>query len=191
MKWAPTRNAAPASSDLLRANLAKEEATLASLESEQPEIEEALPGLVPEPDRYVEAQARLREIEVLLPPKRRTVEAIREAIPAAEAREERERFRTRVAEHERKSAKLGRDLKARYSKAAEAFAEMLRDIKADEDEWRNIRAVASGMREPISGHSAQWSLRLESRPNNGGSSWMGSVTDDVVVRTLDGRVLFG
>src|SRR5688572_9184034 len=101
---------------MLRVNLAKEESALGALESERLEIEEALPNLVPEPERYVEAQDRLREIEVLLPSKRRTVDAIREAIPAAEDREERHALEAQIAERAKKSAKLRRDLRARYNK---------------------------------------------------------------------------
>ena len=190
MKWAPAKNAPPASAEHLRNNLANEEAAANALAAEQAEIEAAQPALVGEPNRYVEAQVRLREIEALLPSKRRTVDAIRQAIPAAEKREEKERLRAQIAEQQRKSAKLRRDLKARYAKAVGPFVEVLRDIKADEDAWRFLKVVAQGLREPVDGNGAEWSLRLEAGAANGGSWWQGTVTDDLTVRDWDGRILF-
>ena len=170
---------------MLRANLAKGEAELHALESEGREIEEALPGLVAEPDRYVEAEKRLHEIGVLVPSKGRTVATIREAIPEAEEREEREALEKQVAEQAKKTTKLKRDVRARYNKAAEAYAAVLAEIKADKDECSRLKLVGSLKRPRVPcHHDAEWSLRPES------NSWRGSVTDGVVVRDFDGRILF-
>lgn len=190
MSWAPARNAAPATSAMIIANLAKGEAELRALEDEGREIEEALPGLVAEPDRYVEAENRLREIGVLVPSKRCTIAAIREAIPVAEERERREVIQAQVDEQARQSAKLQRGLEARYTKAAEAFAEVCREIQADADNWRQLRARADTVkpRVPTPHDTAEMSLRYAkfASPNYG----LKSVTEDLTVRAWDGSVLF-
>lgn len=187
MKWAPTRNAAPASSDMLRANLAKEEAALRSLLDEQQEITEALPHLVAEPERSLEAQARLRDIAMLVPPKSRTIDAIREAIPVAEKREETERVQAQIDERLRKSAKLRRNLEARYTKAAEEFAQVIREMREDEQERGRLYLVGRplGLNDP--GQSAESALRYERFAST--HSGLKSLTDGVRVLAWDGRRL--
>lgn len=173
---------------MLRANLAKEEGCLASLESERQEIEAALPDLVPEPGRYVEAQDRLREIEVLVPSKRCTVDAIRAAIPVAEKREAKDGVIADREEQGRKSAKVRRDLAARYSKAAEAFAAVLTEVEVDNRAWELINFRGREFDLPRQ-DSAERQVRKEAgvRPNG---CWY-SLTEGIVVRDWTGRVLFG
>lgn len=190
MRWAPTRNAPPASAQHLRDNLTKVEAEANTLAAEKEEIQTALSALVGEPDRFVDAQVRLREIEALLPSKRRTVEAIREAIPVAEGREHYERIATEIDEQARKSAKLQRGLEARYTKAAEAFAEVCREIQADADRWRSLRALAdtASPRVPVPHLSAEWALRFDKFRSK--HSGLISVCEDLTVRAWDGSALF-
>lgn len=190
MKWAPARNAPPASAQHLRENLEKAEAAATALTAELNEINAALPELMCEPDRFVEAQNRLREIEALLPPKRQTVEAIRQAIPLAEERERGERIAGEVEEQARQSAKFQRGLEARYTKAAEAFAEVCREIQADDDAWRQLRMAADTVkpRVPVPHRSAEWALRYDRFASE--HSGLKSVTNDLVVRAWDGRILF-
>jgi chromosome segregation ATPase len=189
VKWAPTRNAPPASAKILGENLAKAEAETNALAAEQEEIRSALADLVAEPERFVEAQARLRDIEALLPAKLRTVEAIRNAIPAAENRERRERIAAEIEEEARKSSRLQRGLEARYTKAAEAFAEVCRDIQADADRLRHLRALAdtANPRVPVTYRSAEHALRYDKFAASNG---LKGLTAGLTVRAWDGSTLF-
>lgn len=184
MRWAPTRNTPPASSQQLRDAGAKEEAAIEALRAEDREIREALPLLLNEPTRYAEGDARLREIEALLPSKRRTLEAITRAIPEAERREDQERRQVEVDERQRKSGKLRRDLKTRYTRAAEAFAEVLRDIQEDNSEWHRLQLVTRGLN---IGDTAEHALRREFAS---ASTGLTSLTEDVIVRDWTGRPIF-
>jgi DNA repair exonuclease SbcCD ATPase subunit len=189
VKWAPTRNSPPASARLLGENLAKAEAETNALATEQEEIRSALADLVAEPERFVQAQARLRDIEALLPAKLRTVEAIRNAIPVAEDRERRDRIEAEIEEGAAKSAKLQRGLEARYTKAAEAFAEVCREIQADSDRLRSARLTADTVkpRLPVTYRSAEMALRYD---KFAGSNGLKSLTEGVIVRAWDGGTLF-
>jgi DNA repair exonuclease SbcCD ATPase subunit len=190
MRWAPTRNAPPASAEHLAANLATEEAAADALAAEQEEIRRALTDLVAEPDRFVEAQDRLREIEALLPSKRRTVDAIRQAIPLAEERERIGRIAAEIDEQARQTEKLKRNLEARYTKAATAYAEVCRDIKADADRWRSLRMSADTTkpRVPVNHFNAEMALRYDKFASE--HSGLKSLIDDVIVRAWDGTVIF-
>ena len=190
MKWAPSRNAPPASAQQLRNSLAPLEAEVNELTGELEEIKAASPGLVAEPDKLVAAKRRARDIEALLPAKLQTVAEIRAAIPDAEMRERCDRIAAKVDEQARKSAKLQRNLEARYTKAAETFAEVCREIQADADQWRGLRAEADTVRPrvPVPHRSAETALRFDrfASPNSG----LKSVIDDLTVRAWDGSTLF-
>lgn len=188
--WAPARNAAPATSAQLRASKEKKLADIAALIAEEAEISEALPLLVNEPHRAAEGEMRLRDIAVLLPCEKRALEAIEKAIPAAEDRERREAIQAQIDEQVRQSAKLQRGLESRYTKAAEAFAEVCREMQADADNWRQLRARADTVspRLPTPHKTAEMALRYDkfANPNYG----LKSVTEDLTVRAWDGSVLF-
>lgn len=190
MKWAPSRNAAPASSDMLRASKEKKLAVIAALVAEDAEINEALPLLVNEPARAAEAELRLREIAVILPCERRALDAIEKAIPEAEDRERRERIQAEIEEQARKTARLQRGLEARYTKAAEAFAEVCREIQADADRWRYLRALADTVspRVPVRHQSAEGALRFDKFASS--HSGLKSLTEDLTVRAWNGDTLF-
>jgi hypothetical protein len=190
VKWAPTRNAPPASAQHLSDNLAKELAVTDALTAEKEEIAAALPDLILEPDRFVAAQTRLREIEALLPSKLQTVDAIRNAIPLAQERERAEAIAAEIAEHARQSAKVQRGLEARYTKAAEAFAEVCREIQADADRLRILRLSADTVkpRVPIRHQSAEWALRYARFASQ--STGLKSVVEGLIVRAWDGSTLF-
>lgn len=189
MRWAPTRNAPPASAQHLRDNFAKAEAEVAALAAEQEEIQAALADLAGEPDRFVQAQNRLRELEVLVPSKRRTADAIAKAIPVAEERERREGIEAEIQEQARQSAKFQRGLEARYTRAAEAFAEVCREIQADADRWRQLRARAECVtpRVPVPHHNAEHDLRYGKFATSNG---LKGLTEDLTVRAWTGEALF-
>jgi hypothetical protein len=174
---------------MLRANLAKADAEVAELTAEHDEIQAALADLAAEPDRFVEAQNKLRELEVIRPSKQRTADAIRQAIPIAEGRERRERIAVEIDEAKRNSAKLQRGLEARYTKAAEAFAEVCRDIQADVDRLRHLKAVAdtANPRLPVPFRSAEMTLRYD---KFAGSNGLKGLTEGLTVRAWDGSTLF-
>lgn len=189
MRWAPARNAAPATSDQLRASKDKKLADIAALAAEELEISEALPLLVNEPARAAEGELRLRDIAILLPCERRALEAIEKAIPEAEDRERRTGIQAQIDEQARKSARTQRGLEARYTKAAEAFAEVCREIKADAEAWAHLKLVADTVqpRLPTPHQTAEMGLRYE---KFAGSNGLKSVTEDLTVRAWNGDMLF-
>jgi hypothetical protein len=175
---------------MLRGSKERKLADIAALVAEDAEINDALPLLVNEPTRAAEAEFRLREIAVLLPCERRALEAIEKAIPDAEDRERRERIQVEIDEQARKSARLQRGLEARYTKAAEAFAEVCREIQADREAWSHLRLNADTVkpRVPTPHKTAEMELRYDkfASPNYG----LKSVTEDLTVRAWDGSTLF-
>lgn len=184
------RNAPPASAQHLRDRLAEAEREANALSAEQEEIRGALPALIAEPDRFVEAQERLRELEVLIPSKRQTLEAIGNAIPDAEGRERRDRIAAEIDEQARQSLKFQRGLEARYTKVAEAFAEVCREIQADADKWRSLRMSADTVkpRLPVRQRSAEWALRYDRFASE--HTGLKSLTEGLIVRAWDGSALF-
>jgi hypothetical protein len=175
---------------MLRGSKERKLADIAALVAEDAEINDALPLLVNEPTRAAEAEFRLREIAVLLPCERRALEAIEKAIPEAEERERRDHFQAELDERVRQSDRLQRDLEARYTKAAAAFADVCREIQADADAWRGLRAGADCFkpRVPTPQKTAEMGLRYDkfANPNYG----LKSVTEDLTVRAWDGSILF-
>jgi hypothetical protein len=185
VKW-PARNSRPPSATALRASLAEAEAQLAPLEREYAEINGALVDLLGDPARSSDVQARLAELEALLPIKRRAVEAIRRAIPDAEKREEREAFRAEVAALTERTAKFKRGLPERYNAAAEAFAAVLRDMDANAEEWRQLNFRAQQFGEPT-GEDAERDLRRDLPINARGWS---RIWADLDLPAWDGSLLF-
>jgi hypothetical protein len=186
VKWRPARNAPPPSAGDLRNGLAEAEAQLRALEEERAEIHGAIVDLVGDPGRASEAQDRLAEVEALIPVRRRTIETIRQAIPAAEERQARDGFRAEVAALNARTAQLKRNLSERFNAAAEAFAAVLREMEANAEEWRQVNARAQIIGEPV-GEDAERELRRDLPINRGGWS---RIWADLDVPAWDGSLLF-
>jgi hypothetical protein len=138
---------------------------------------------------YEDVEARACELRFLIPTKRDTLARIEKAIPAAAERDRRKRIEAEIEDQALKSAKLQRGLEARYTKAAEAFAEVCREVAADADRWRSARLSADTVspRLPVPYRSAEMALRYEkfSTPNG-----LESVTEGLTIRAWDGNILF-
>jgi hypothetical protein len=193
VRWRPARNAPLPSADDLRASVASAERQLRALEVERTEIVEALPALATDPQRTGQAEARMAELDALIPIKRRTLENIAKAIPAAENRSMLDRIRAERTALETRTAKLKRGLPERYNRAAEAFAQVLREMADNTEEWRRVNLSAGALGEG-NGEGAELSLRREIglRPSAGGmpGGWA-SLCDDIEVRDWNGRLIFG
>jgi hypothetical protein len=96
MRWT-RKNAAPVTADALDTKATESRGQKVELECERDEIVSALPDLVSEPERALEAETRLREIEAELPHKRRALALIEAAMPEAERREKGAAIQLRLA----------------------------------------------------------------------------------------------
>lgn len=184
--WKPARNAPLPSADDLRASFATGERKLAADEAEAAEIVEALPGLVGDPERTAQAEARLAELEALLPIERRKLEMIRKAIPAAENRGMLERIRAERTALETRTARLKRNLPERYDRAVEALAAVLRDMVGNADDWQRINGVGASLGEPA-GLDAERELRATLPVNAKGWSRLWA---DLDIPRWDGSLAF-
>lgn len=191
--WKPARNAPLPSADDLRASAVSTERQATALEAERAEIVEVLPDLANDPERTAEAEARLAELDALIPVKRRTLDNIRKAIPAAENRGMRGRLRAERAALEARTAKLKRGLAERYDRSAKEFAAVLRDLEQNADDWQRVNLTGRPLGER-DGEAVEMQLRrkLGMRPGGGGmpGGWV-SLCDDIEVRDWAGKLIFG
>lgn len=182
MKFA--RTTPPATAAQLEAEAGQRRTKLAAMRSERDGLAARITDLVGDAC-HGPAEARLAELEALIPVEGKVLARIEAAIPTAEHRERRQRIEAEIEEQARKSAKLSRGLAARYTKAAEAYAEVCRDIQADSDRWRQLNALADTVspRAPVPHHTAEWAAHVEGgavgRPQGG------SVTEGLDVWSWD------
>jgi hypothetical protein len=151
-----------------------------------------MPNLVGDPVQRRQAEDRRAILEQAIGTDRRTLALIEEAIPAAKRRGKVAAIEADRAEQEPKTAKLCRNLEARYTAAAEAYAAVLIEIKADADAWEalNYRAVDLGI---ARGDSAETRLRTRFATPIGSYNTSGGFTSiwrNAVVLAWDGSRLF-
>lgn len=191
--WKPARNAPPPSADDLRANAEPIRAEIAALKANVRNIPAELANLAGDAVEFARAQAALRDGQALLPIKEAALASIEAAIPAAENRARLERLRADRGALKSRTAKLKRNLQERYDRAAKDFAEVLREMEANTDEWHRMNLTGRPLGER-DGEGAELELRREvgMRPGGGGmpGSWA-SLCDDIEVRDWHGRLIFG
>ena len=192
MSWARRQNAPAPTDAQLRTSAEIISAEVEALSGEAANIRDILPQLITDPIHWGNAESRLRDIEALLPTKRRTLEAIRAEIPRAERRVELEELEVKRADLDRRTAKLSVGLRDRYNRAAAQFAAILEEMDANATEWERLRMRADGLfGVRIAGEDAETRLRkdLGQSGRMGASGWQ-SLHQTACVLAWDGSTLF-
>jgi hypothetical protein len=187
------RKSAPLpTAETLQAEAAGLKSRIAANIGEVSYIDGEMPNLLGDPAQRHEAEGRRAALEAQIGTDRRTLALIEEAIPAAKMRAKRAAIEAERVELERQSSKLMRNVEARYTAAAEAYAAVLSEIKADADAWEalNYRAVDLGIPR---GDSAETRLRTRFAQRIGSYNTTGGLTSlwrNAVVLAWDGSRLF-
>jgi DNA repair exonuclease SbcCD ATPase subunit len=156
-----TRSTPPRTAAQLKASEAALKVEIPALEDEERDVQAALADLVGDP-AYEDVEARARELRFVIPTKRDTLARIQAAIPKAEKREELEAYKVDVADLERRTNKAARTIEARYTAAAGALADVLKEMAENELAWSRIgdRARDLGIDGTV-GHNVEFRLRRE------------------------------
>ena len=185
------KNAPPATASALEARAAELRDTVESDTRKREQLESDMPHAVADAVAYGSLRDEIDRLDASLRSDSKALVLIEAQIPVAQQRERRERVIAEVDEAARRSAKLQRGLEARYSKAAEAFAEVCRDIQADADKLRSLRALADTVspRVPVRHRSAEMALRFDKFANS--HNGLKGLTEGLTVRAWNGESLFG
>lgn len=192
MIWSPRKNAPAPTVEDLRASADTVRREMEAMSAEAENIRQVLPELVTDPAYAAKAEARLRELDVLLPSKSRALADIEAAIPKAERVEELTALEAERLELDRRTAKLTVGLRDRYERAATQFASVLADMGENATEWAHLRLRAEGsFGVRIAGQDAETRLRTGVVPS-GPMGWVdwSSLHETALVTTWDGRTLF-
>lgn len=185
------KNAQPATAATLEARATELRATIECATLRREKLENDMPRAVADATAFGSLRDEMDRLDVALRSDRRALILIEAQIPVAEARARRERIMAEVDEGARRSIKLQRGLEARYKKAAEAFADICREIKADADQLGHLRALGDTVtpRVPVQYQTAETALRHQrfASPHNG----LKGLTEGVIVRAWNGETLFG
>ena len=194
MRWSIRKDSAAPTVDNLRASADALRAEVAELSAEAESIRDVLPQLITDPDYAAEAELRLRDIEVLLPSKRRSLDAIAAEVPKAERREALAGLETERQQLERVTVRLMAGLPDRYERAAAQFAGVLSEMGSNAEQWAQLEMRADGVfGVRLAGQGAEARLRADLKGVSGGpmghGGWV-SLHEDMTVKGWDGKVLF-
>jgi hypothetical protein len=186
------KNAPLPTVEILQTEAAELKSRIAASVAEVAYIDGEMPNMIGDPAQRREAEDRRAALEAQIGTDRRTLALIEEAIPAAKRRDKRAAVEADKAEQERRTNKLCRSLEARYTAAAEAFAAVLHDIKADANAWEALNYRARELGVPT-GVSAEERLRQRFATPIGNYNTSGGFTSlwrKVIVLAWDGSRLF-